>query len=139
MSAGPNILFDPSKEELAVADIVLAVSVADKSAVDKEAMDRDTAATRTVRLLSVRTIDPPSRLTPPGVPNYLNSATGGSAAAAAGQSAAQMEGEARTEGVWQAPRGGAARKMIAAMVAKVLEGGGVVDEVLDGLEGVEVG
>lgn len=144
MSVGENIIFDPSKEELSVADVVLAVSVADKSissigqSADDGVMDLDTLAKkRDIRLLSVRTIDPPSRLTPPGVPNYLNSATGG--AAATGQSAAQIEGEGNTEGVWQAPRGGAKRKMVSAMVRKVLEVGGVVDEVLDGLEGVEIG
>ena len=43
------------------------------------------------------------------------------------------------EGVWQPPRGGAKRKLIAAMIAKVLERGGVAEEVLDGLEGVELG
>jgi len=144
MSVGENIIFDPSKEELSVADVVLAVSIADKASLatanapkDDEAMDVDSSPKRDLRLLSVRTIDPPSRLTPPGVPNFLNSATGGSAPAASGQSAAQLEGE--MQGVWQAPRGGARRKIVSKMIAKVLEAGGVADDVLDGLEGVDVG
>jgi len=139
MSVGENIIFDPSKEELSVADVVLAVSVADKAsnaAKDGEAMDVDSSPKRDLRLLSVRTIDPPSRLTPPGVPNLLNSATGGSAPASE-QSIAQLEGE--TEGVWQAPRGGARRKIVRWMIGKVLEAGGVAEEVLDGLEGVDIG
>ncbi len=40
------------------------------------------------------------------------------------------------EGVWKAPRGGAKVAMLAAMTDKVLESGGVVDEMLDGLEEV---
>lgn len=138
MSVSENIIFDPSKEELSVADVVLAVSIADKATPqDDEAMDVDSPPKRDLRLLSVRTIDPPSRLTPPGVPNFLNSATGGSALTASAQSAAQLEGE--MQGVWQAPRGGAGRKIVSKMIAKVLEAGGVADEVLDGLEGVDVG
>jgi exosome complex component RRP42 len=43
------------------------------------------------------------------------------------------------DGVWQPPRGGAKRKLIAAMIQKVLENGGVAEEVLDGLDAVELG
>jgi exosome complex component RRP42 len=136
MSVADSIIFDPSKEELAVAEVVLAVSIAEKanSTPDANAMDVDTKAARQLRLLSVRTIDPPSRLTPPGVPNFLNTATGGTAAASS-QQAENME----TEGVWQPPRGGAKRKMIAAMIQRVLEKGGVAEEVLDGLDAVDLG
>jgi exosome complex component RRP42 len=138
MAVGDNIIFDPSKEELAVAEVVLAVSVGEKSqgssSTDTEAMEIDSKARRDLRLLSARTIDPPSRLTPPGVPNFLNTATGGSAVGSIQQSE-----NAETEGVWQAPRGGAKRKMIAAMIQRVLERGGVGEEVLDGLETVELG
>lgn len=144
MSCGENILFDPSKEELSVADVVLAISIASlpssgKDSEGDEAMDVDSEEPkRTLRLLSVRTIDPPSRLTPPGVPNYLNTATGGHADASSVE-ATSAAGEIEAEGVWHAPRGGAKRKLISRMVAAALAEGGVADEVLDGLEGVEVG
>ncbi|KAL5346075.1 Exosome complex component rrp42 [Pseudogymnoascus australis] len=135
VAVGENVLFDPSKEELAVADAVLAVSVADRAAkgVDEGGdvdMQGGEARKRDIRLLSARTIDPPARLTPPGVPNYLNTATGGDAAAKV-----ESGGE---EGVWSARRGGTGREMVKRMVGRVLSSG-VVEEVLDGLEGVEVG
>lgn len=138
MSVGDNIIFDPGKEELAVAEVVLAVSVGEKATGEpkttEEAMDVDSMPTRDLRLLSVRTIDPPSRLTPLGVPNFLNTATGGSTAVSS-QQAESVE----TEGVWQPPRGGAKRKIIAGMIQKVLEKGGVAEEVLDGLDTVNLG
>jgi exosome complex component RRP42 len=136
VAVGENVLFDPSKEELAVADAVLAVSVADRApAGAEEGGDVDMQGAggegrkRDIRLLSARTIDPPARLTPPGVPNYLNTATGGDAAAKV-----ETGGE---EGVWSARRGGTGREMVKRMVGRVLSSG-VVEEVLDGLEGVEV-
>ncbi|KAK0107278.1 hypothetical protein ONS95_003978 [Cadophora gregata] len=137
MAVKDNIIFDPSKEELAVAEVVLAVSVGERSqGRGGSGMDIDGKA-RDLRLLSVRTIDPPSRLTAPGVPNALNTATGG-AAAMTEQAASQRE-TMEDEGVWQPPRGGAKRKLIAAMIQKVLEHGGVAEEVLDGLDAVELG
>ncbi|KAK4243746.1 ribosomal protein S5 domain 2-type protein [Corynascus novoguineensis] len=145
MAFGNNIIFDPSKEELAVADVALAVSVtssnsSSNSSGDGENDEAASAGGRSLRLLSIRTIDPPSRLTPPGVPNAANAAYG--AAAALGT---QKMLEARTaeteavEGVWRAPRGGAKRMVLGALVQKTLERGGVVDEVLDALEGVDLG
>lgn len=138
MAVQDNIIFDPSKEELAVAEVVLAVSVGERStgasSTDTEAMEIDSKPARNLRLLSVRTIDPPSRLTPPGVPNFLNTATGGSAA-----ESMQHSENVETEGVWQPPRGGAKRKLIATMIQRVLEKGGVAEEVLDGLDAVDLG
>lgn len=130
MAVQNNIIFDPSSSELAVAEVVLAVSVGEKHAAEGE-MDVDSG--RKLRLLSVRTIDPPSRLTHPGVPNALNTATGGAAAESPELAVSQRESVAE-EGVWQPPRGGAKRKLIATLIAKVLEKGGVADEVLDGLD-----
>lgn len=143
MAVGDNIIFDPSKEELAVADVALAISVADAGPAaegDGDKMDvGESTAERSLRLLSIRTIDPPSRLTPPGVPRAIDATAG----AAAGQ--AQQQPDARTaetqpvEGVWKAPRGGAKVAIIGAVIAKALERGGVADEVLDGLKAVELG
>lgn len=141
MAVNDNIIFDPSKEELAVAEVVLAVSIGEVSPEGAEdgAMDVDSdKGSRGLRLLAVRTIDPPSRLTHPGVPNSLNTATGGSAAGTTEQASSQKETIVE-EGVWQPPRGGAKRKLIAAMIQKVLESGGVAEEVLDGLDAVELG
>jgi exosome complex component RRP42 len=138
MAVKDNIIFDPSKEELAVAEVVLAVSVAERlRGVGGAGMDIDSGKTKDLRLLAVRTVDPPSRLTPPGVPNSLNTATGGTAATME-QTATQRE-TLEEEGVWQPPRGGAKRKLIAAMIQKVLEQGGVADEVIDGLDAVDLG
>jgi exosome complex component RRP42 len=138
MAVQDNIIFDPSREELAVAEVVLAVSVGERSTgvsrTDSEAMEIDFKPARDLRLLSVRTIDPPSRLTPPGVPNFLNTATGGSA-----PSSMQQSENIETEVVWQPPRGGAKRKVISAMIQRVLEKGGVGEEVLDGLDAVDLG
>lgn len=158
MAVGNNIIFDPSKEELAVADVALAVSVGEhtggspisSSKPTTTEMDIDTAegsetkAHHNLRLLSVRTIDPPSRLTPPGIPNASNSAYGANAGAKDTEKKKQQQEQARTaeseavEGVWKAPRGGAKTLVMAALVQKVLEKGGVADEVLDALDGVDL-
>ncbi|KAH6640787.1 ribosomal protein S5 domain 2-type protein [Chaetomium tenue] len=151
MAVGNNIIFDPSKEELTVADVALAVSVTSATSpstlskphtTDAEAAaaaETDPESGRNLRLLSIRTIDPPSRLTPPGVANAVNAAYG-----AAGTQKATLEAQTAAEteaveGVWKAPRGGAKRAVLGALVQKVLERGGVVDEVLDALEAVELG
>ncbi|KAI1354159.1 hypothetical protein F5Y01DRAFT_312071 [Xylaria sp. FL0043] len=153
MAVGDNVIFDPSKEELAVADCALAVSVGEKANAESDdteeaaaAMDVDADAkpgARVLRLLSVRTIDPPSRLTAPGVPNAVNAAAWGQGGAATPGAAAKETGlrAAETgdvEGVWKAPRGGSKISMIATMVEKILEKGGVAEEVLEGLDGVEL-
>ncbi|KAH6850912.1 ribosomal protein S5 domain 2-type protein [Chaetomium sp. MPI-CAGE-AT-0009] len=149
MAVGNNIIFDPSKEELTVADVALAVSVTSTAASpskahtnDADEMQAGTEPGRNLRLLSIRTIDPPSRLTPPGVANAANAAYGANNGAAAGTQKmleAQTAETEAVEGVWKAPRGGAKRMVLGALVQKVLERGGVVDEVLDALEAVDLG
>jgi exosome complex component RRP42 len=101
-------------------------------------IDTKTKVPRNLELLSVRSIDPPSRVTPPGVPNFLNTATGGTAAVGEqGMDVLREGGE--MEGVWQVRRGGTKRAVVREMIARVLEKGGVAEEVLDGLEGVDLG
>lgn len=144
MAVGDNIIFDPSKEELAVADSALAVSVSEgKTTKEKAGDDMDVdgqqESGRSLRLLSVRTIDPPSRLTPPGVPNSVNAAAWGQGGAALKNPEARTSETEDVAGVWKAPRGGVKFALLSAMVQSVLERGGVADEVLDGLEGVELG
>ncbi|KAI0484280.1 hypothetical protein GGR56DRAFT_17900 [Xylariaceae sp. FL0804] len=173
IAVGENIIFDPSKEELVVADSALAVSVGEVppprqssrgGAAGDDEMDVDDGGAvpsssgsgrRDVRLLSVRTIDPPSRLTAPGVPNAVNAAAwaqqqdsqpaaarensnnpGSSSSARAAVAAAAETDD--VEGVWKPPRGGAKLAVLGAMVQKVLERGGVAHEVLEGLDGVEL-
>lgn len=121
ISVGDNIIFDPNREEITVADTVMAISVT-----------RDSDADSGLKLLSIRTVDPPSRLTQPGVPNSENVATGGAASA-------EGSNEEETQGVWRPRRGGVKRKTVARMIKLVLEKGGVGEEVLEGLENVEVG
>ncbi|GIJ88966.1 hypothetical protein Asppvi_007894 [Aspergillus pseudoviridinutans] len=128
ISVADNIIFDPSREEIAVADTVLALSVS-----------RD-GETGSLKLLSIRTIDPPSRLTQPGVPNSENVATIGSSAAAEDATIlSPSTGEEEVSGVWRPRRGGVKRSTIARMVKAALEKGGVGEDVLEGLEGVSVG
>jgi exosome complex component RRP42 len=140
MAVGSNIIFDPAKEELAVADVALAVSVGESptpASTGKDAMDVDSDRGHNLRLLSIRTVDPPSRLTPPGVSNAANSAYGANVQ--------QKQPEARAvetdavPGVWKAPRGGAKVAVMAQLIQKVLEKGGIASEVLDGLDAVELG
>lgn len=128
ISVGDNVIFDPNREEIAVADAVLAISVT-----------RDTES-QGLKLLTIRTIDPPSRLTQPGVPNSENVNMLG--ATAPGESVAVLNpatGEEEIPGVWRPRRGGVKRSVIAGMVKTVLKKGGVGEEVLAGLEGVQVG
>jgi exosome complex component RRP42 len=139
MAVGNNILCDPAKEELAVADVALAVSVGESTSRNqKDAMDVDSREDcRILRLLCIRTIDPPSRLTPPGVPNAAKTADGAAETPKKqpGPSIREIES---VEGVWRAPRGGAKMTVLAALLQRVLEKGGVADEVLDALDAVEL-
>lgn len=137
MAVGDNIIFDPAKEELAVADCAVAISIADAATPGgTEDMDVDGSDKRSLRLLSIRTIDPPSRLTPPGVPRTNDAAGDG---AAKQQPDQQIQETEPVDGVWKAPRGGAKWGVLSTMIAKSLEQGGVATEVLDGMKAVELG
>ena len=109
MLVDANIIFDPSREELAVADTILAVSVGSGS---KESP---------LRILAIRTIETPARDTMKGAPN----------------SGEVGDGE-ETPGVWQ-PRVGGVKRTALKQVVHTIVGdngnGGVAREVLDGLEG----
>lgn len=137
VTVGDNIIFDPAREELAVAETALAVSVSEvrtKRGSEDGAMDVDSAG-RELRLLSVRTVDPPSRLTPPGVPSTANTAASGGAP---NQQQHKGAGQQQEEGVWRAPLGGAKFAVMDGIIQSVLQKGGVADEVLDGLDGVDL-
>ncbi|KAF2085172.1 hypothetical protein K490DRAFT_47481 [Saccharata proteae CBS 121410] len=126
---GENIIFDPSKEELAVAEAVLAISVGQSPP--------SSTSPSSLRLLSLRTIDSPSRLTPSGIPNSMNPATGGTAPVSNNETIAMREA-LDAQGVWRPPRGGIRRGLVGEMIRKVVEKGGVGEEVLEALEKVEM-
>ncbi|KAF2431093.1 hypothetical protein EJ08DRAFT_611320 [Tothia fuscella] len=128
IAVGPNFVFDPSKEELAVAEAVIALSAGTSDA---------STLNKNLRLLSIRTIDPPSRLTPLGIPDALSSAATGSAPLPPDEQLAAREGTDE-HGVWNPPRGGMKRAVLAQIIKAVIEPGGVAQEVMDGLMHVEV-
>ncbi|MCJ1381763.1 hypothetical protein MMC17_004874 [Xylographa soralifera] len=134
MAVGSNIIFDPTREELAVADAVLAISLASLPSTSGKSVIDDNHSNR-LRLLSIRTIDPPSRLTTAGVPDAVNTATGGTASIAQANSGADVGlGKDR---VWHPPQGGMKRGLIGKILQMCLERGGVGEEVLAGLDNVD--
>ena len=72
-----------------------------------------------LKVLGIRTVDSPARLSSAGE--------------------GMIEGGKGDEGVWRPPRGGMKRDVVKRMVKMVVEKGGVAEEVLDGLEGLDVG
>lgn len=137
MAVGENIIFDPTGEELSVADAVLAVSVAANSGQGGEGGSGK--GQRRLTLLSVRMVDTPARLTGAGVPDEVNSAMGGGGKEGGRAGAVvTMKEIGSVEGVWRPPRGGVQRGIIAKMIKMVMERGGVAEQVLDGLEGVDL-
>jgi len=127
MAVGPNIIFDPCKEELAVADAVLAIACTNTS-----------ASSTGARIVSIRTIDPPSHLSPPGIPNSMNSATGGTVPTSSADALTQRELLA-SSGVWTPPRGGMKRSLVSQVTKMVVESGGVAEEVISALAAIDVG
>ncbi|KAL6717447.1 Exosome complex component rrp42 [Lecanora helva] len=126
---GENIFFDPTHAELAVADAVLAVTIASppspsstsahssSSSSSDDNADGDTEDDKGLDLLAVRTIDPPSRMS-------VSSSVVGEVG----------EGDAAV-GAWKARKGGMRREVVGRMVRMCVERGGVGVEVLGGLEG----
>ncbi|MCJ1284357.1 hypothetical protein MMC26_003688, partial [Xylographa opegraphella] len=135
MAVGSNIIFDPTREELAVADAVLAVSLTSLPSISgKSAINGKNS--NSLRLLSIKTIDPPSRLTTAGVPDAINTATGGTASNT--QTAAGLDAGSGTKGVWHPPQGGMKRGLVGKIVQMCLESGGVGEEVLAGLDNTQL-
>ena len=129
-AVGSNILFDPSKEEIAVADTLLAISLARSSAKGTEGSE--------LRLLSIRTVDAPSRATTAGV---LDAESSTAAVASSPHKASGNQGgrEDSDDGLWRPPRGGMPRQLIPKVVEMCLASGGVGEEVLAGLQAVDLG
>ena len=109
---GSNDIFDPSREELAVADAVVAVSVG----VSKTGQEQED-----FRILAVRMIETPARDTMMGVP----------------ASGVNMEGQ-EVPGVWRPKLGGVKRSLLKSIMKEVTGSNGkdgVSREILEGLEG----
>ena len=127
MSVGAEtILFDPTKEELAVADAVLAISVT-------ESHDN------TLKVVALRTIDPPSRLTSSGIPNTLNTTSSSQQQQSLSPAdVLALREKDQAQSVWRPPRGGVSRALVARMIKGVVERGGVGEEVMEGLANVQI-
>lgn len=145
ISAGDNIIFDPNREEIAVADSVFAVSIGREEnrhhGDNHQHQHTKMKGGSQLKLLSIRTIDPPSRLTNPGVPDSENVTTFRSTTATdeADTTHSSVHGQIEDiPGVWKPRRGGVKRKLISKMVKMVLEKGGVGEEVMEGLETVNL-
>lgn len=113
ISVGRNIIFDPSAEEIAAAETVVAITIAE----DERIQDETLSGERSLSLRALRMIDPPSRMSQPGV---------------------ALDGAPPpvddVQGVWKPPKGGVRREVILRMMKMVLEKGGVAEEVLAGLK-----
>jgi len=121
-TVGTNIIFDPSAEELAVAEAVVAVSVGFQP------------GSKALSILAIRTVDPPSKITHPGLPNDLNTATG--AAVVSAEEIIAAREMSTDQGVWNPPRGGLSRALIGRITKAVLGPSGVAQEVMKGLANV---
>lgn len=120
VAVGSNIIFDPSKEELAVADAVLAMSLA-KSGESANGVPE-------LSLLSLRTVDSPSRMTTPAL---TDAQSGGGEDAAKPKSSPLKTSESS---LWTPPTGGMKRGLISRAMALCLGKEGVANEVLTGLQ-----
>ncbi|KAJ9617664.1 Exosome complex component rrp42 [Knufia peltigerae] len=113
---GENVVFDPSREELSVADSVVAVSVGRDAVLPKGGQGGDDSGYY-YRVLAVRMIDTPARDTMKGVP---------------------LTGEApegvEVPGVWR-PRVGGIKRNVMKNVVKSVTRDGVAKDVFMGLDG----
>ena len=132
MTVGNNVICDPTKDELAVAENVMAFSLVSQQSAAS-------AGPMSMRLVSMRMIDPPSRLTPLGVPDSANPAAfAGSTTDTQGGTHDQEAFKARERGtVWSPPRGGMKRAVLTKIVNLVSEPGGVGEDVLASLAAVD--
>ena len=104
---GDNVLFDPSREELSVADGVLAVGVASTGSSKEQ---------QAAQVLSIRSIETGAKDTMKGVPRE------------------EVEEWAEVKGVWRPKLGGVKRQVVKKVVKEVTTGGVGMD-VLRGLDG----
>ena len=121
-----TIVIDPAREELAVADAILAVAVAGGGGTDASAEEGPG------EVLAVRTMDPPARAAAgASVPGVVDVAAG----VEGEEGGARKEREGEGEGWWRPPRGGTKPGLVARVVGMCLGKDGVAADVLRGLEG----
>lgn len=127
MTVGSNIIFDPSKEELAAAETLLAISFTTAPQASKQRL----------KLLAVRSIDPPSRHTTLSVPSHLGQSVlqdGGPNLLGVGTPLSGPERIAKEYSApWIVPRGGLNRALLNRVLQMALGPGGVGEEILEGL------
>jgi len=128
VTVGDNLLFDPGQDELAVADSVIAISLAETQTANDN--------TRQMSVVSIRLVDPPARFTHPGIPDSMNQATGGKPPNSEEELIAMTE-RSDPQKVWRVPRGGIRRGLVAQVISAVLAKDGVAAEVLDALAAVD--
>lgn len=102
-----NVLFDPSHEELKVADAIIAVSVG------------QAGSTQDLKILSTRMIDTPARDTMKGVPRETED---------------KILDQSNVQGVWQ-PKLGGIKRSVLKNVVKLVISGGVAKDIMEGLDG----
>jgi exosome complex component RRP42 len=102
-----NVLFDPSHEELKVADAIVVVSIG------------QSGGGSDFKILATRMIDTPARNTMKGVPRDGND-----------EAISAIE----AQGVWKPKLGGIKRSMLKAVIKSVLSGG-VASDIMTGLDG----
>ncbi|RMZ77409.1 hypothetical protein DV738_g4362, partial [Chaetothyriales sp. CBS 135597] len=107
VTVNENIVFDPSHEEIKVADNMLAISIEPEPTADKPSY----------KMLSLRMIDTPARDTMQGVPRDGDTHQG-----------------RHVPGVWRPRVGGINRGLVNEVVKAVLTAG-VADDVINGLDG----
>ncbi|KAK0878889.1 Exosome complex component rrp42 [Friedmanniomyces endolithicus] len=126
------LVMSVAPDELAVADAVVALSVTSTSTTDADALP--------LKLVALRTLDPPSRLTAGGVPNVLSttSTTGTASTGTTGTGGVlAIREKDQGQSVWRPPRGEFKRAVVGRMIKAVVEKGGVGMEFMAGLAGVE--
>ena len=141
-SHGPTtILFDPSASEIAVADTVLAITITSTSSSSLSDLSapqgRGGAEEETaIQLLSLRTLDAPSRLTASDPKTFLENGDSNTNNTGDGNTTldtSQEIGVGNNDGMWRSSKGGVSRKVLKRMVDMCTRRGGVGEEVLKGL------
>ncbi|KAI9661455.1 MAG: hypothetical protein M1831_002977 [Alyxoria varia] len=143
ITCGANVLFDPSAPELAVADSVLAISLAvpppSSSHPHRNSNNREeqTEPNQPLRLISLRTISPPSRLTPlpSSGPGDILAEGATSLQGSAENGNAEVERNEAAAGTWVPKRGGVGRKVLGKAVDMAVRPDGVGWDVIRGVGG----
>lgn len=119
VTVGSNVFFDPTREEIMVADSLYAISVA---------VDENSGAHT---LVSMQSLDAPSRTSPLGIPASMSASGDGTRAKHDDIIAAREANDDET--VWTPPRGGLKPQLLSTILKKTLGPGGVAEEILASL------